>query len=47
MAIEAGANLAMVSSTKALQIDSIKYLKEQVLNGKIPIELIKERVKKF
>lgn len=46
MAIEAGANLAMVSSTKALQIDSIKYLKEKVLNGKIPIELIKERVKK-
>ncbi len=46
MAIVAGANLAMVSSTKALQIDSIEYLKNQVLNGKIPIELIKDRVKK-
>jgi len=36
----------MVSSTEALQIDSIKYLKEQVLNGELSIELIKDRVRK-
>ncbi len=47
MAISAGADLAMVSHTKEIQIEAISYLKQEILHHNIPISLIDDRVERI
>lgn len=47
MAIEAGANLVCVSHSEELQTKSIELLKKEVLENKISMELIDERVSRI
>ncbi len=44
MAIEAGANIVCICHSEELQMKALDYIKESVLNNKISIDLIDERV---
>jgi len=44
LALKAGANIVCISHSKDLQIASIKAIKEAVLSGEIPLDVIEERV---
>lgn len=46
LAILAGANIICISHTKELQIASVKAIKDAVISGEIPIELLDERVQR-
>jgi beta-N-acetylhexosaminidase len=46
MAIEAGANLVCISHSEVLQTEAIEYVKQAVIEGRLPIEVIDDRVKR-
>jgi beta-N-acetylhexosaminidase len=47
MAVEAGVNIYCICHSRALQIESLAYIKDAVLNGKIDENVIDDRVKRI
>jgi len=47
MAVEAGVNIYCICHSRELQIESLKYIKEAVLNKKLDEDIVNERVQRI